>query len=144
MKTHFKGRERYFYVRAVHRQFHHHPIQSLLSSNELFLQLLVFFTVYHFLSQPDLLAGIPFGHINDLGRPDGLLAGINLLPLLMTAINAVSVLYYVRDPGKRLQAVSLAMVFLVLLYASPAGLVLYWTMNNFWSLIRNMLTLRRA
>jgi membrane protein insertase Oxa1/YidC/SpoIIIJ len=138
MKTHFKGRERYFYVRAVHRQFHYHPIQSLVSSNELFLQLLVFFTVYHFLSQPGLLAGMPFGQIDDLGKPDGLLAGVNLLPLLMTAINAISVLYYVKAPAKRLQAIGLALVFLVLLYTSPAGLVLYWTMNNFWSLLRNM------
>lgn len=139
MKTHFKGRERYFYVRAVHRQFHYHPIQSLVSSNELFLQLLVFFTVYHFLSQPGLLAEMSFGQIDDLGKPDGLLVGINLLPLLMTGINAISVLYYVKDPAKRLQAIALALVFLVLLYASPAGLVLYWTMNNFWSLLRNML-----
>lgn len=140
IKKHFKGRERYFYVRAVHRQFHYHPIQSLVSSNELFLQLLVFFTVYHFLSQPGLLTGIHFGQVNDLGKPDGLLAGFNLLPLLMTAINTISVLYYVKDPAKRLQAIALALVFLVLLYASPAGLVLYWTMNNFWSLLRNMLT----
>lgn len=139
MKAHFKGRERYFYVRAVHRQFHHHPIQSLLTSNELFLQLLIFVTVYHFLSQPGLLDGISFGRIDDLGTPDGLLAGIHLLPLLMTAINAISVLYYVKDQAKRKQAMALALVFLILLYASPAGLVLYWTMNNLWSLLRNML-----
>lgn len=143
MKTHFKGRERYFYVRAVHRQFHHHPIQSLLTSNELFLQLLVFATVFHFLSQPLLLDGMPFGRIGDLGKPDGLLAGIHLLPLLMTGINAISVFYYVKDPAKRTQGIALALLFLTLLYASPSGLVLYWTMNNFWSLLRNMLA-RRA
>ena len=142
MKTHFKGRERYFYVRAVHRQFHHHPIQSLLTSNELFLQLLIFASVYHFLAQPGLLDGMSFGRIDNLGKPDGLLAGINLLPLLMTGINAISVLYYIKDSGQRTQALALALGFLVLLYASPAGLVLYWTMNNFWSLLRNMLTRR--
>jgi membrane protein insertase Oxa1/YidC/SpoIIIJ len=139
MKTHFKGRERYFYVRAVHRQFHHHPIQSLFTSNELFMQLLIFASVYHFLAQPGLLDGMPFGRIDDLSKPDGLLAGINLLPLLMTGINAISVLYYVKDSGQRTRALALALGFLVLLYTSPAGLVLYWTMNNFWSLLRNML-----
>lgn len=142
MKRHFKGRERYFYVRAVHRQFHHHPIQSLLTSNELFLQLLVFASVYHFLSQPGLLDGMPFGVIGDLGQPDGLLGGVHLLPLLMTGINAISMLYYMKDPARRLQGIALALLFLALLYASPAGLVLYWTMNNFWSLVRNMLSAR--
>src|SRR6218665_750182 len=50
MKRHFRGRERYFYIRAVHRQYAYHPIQALLSSSELFVQILVFSTVYHFLS----------------------------------------------------------------------------------------------
>jgi membrane protein insertase Oxa1/YidC/SpoIIIJ len=95
--------------------------------------------VYHFLAQPGLLDGMPFGRIDDLSKPDGLLAGINLLPLLMTGINAISVLYYVKDSGQRTRALALALGFLVLLYTSPAGLVLYWTMNNFWSLLRNML-----
>ena len=140
IKANFKGRERYFYVRAVHRQYGYHPIQALFTTAELFVQVLVFATVYYFLSHLDALHGAEFGRIEDLGLPDGLLGGINLLPLLMTAINVVSVLYYVDDRNKRLQSMALSLVFLVLLYGSPAGLVLYWTMNNLWSLLRNMLT----
>jgi membrane protein insertase Oxa1/YidC/SpoIIIJ len=30
----------------------------------------------------------------------------------------------------------MAGVFLVLLYTFPAGMVLYWTANNFWHLLR--------
>lgn len=142
MKANFKGRERYFYIRAVHRQYRYHPIQALFTSNELFLQIFIFATVFHFLSGPGLLDGATFGRVEDLGRPDKLLDGINLLPLLMTVINAISVLYYVNDKGQRLQAMALALVFLALLYASPAGLVLYWTINNLWSLLRNMLSRR--
>ena len=139
MKTNFKGRERYFYIRAVHRQYGYHPIQAVFASSELFVQIFTFATVYYFLSHLDALHGAAFGRIADLGKPDGLLRGINLLPLLMTAINAISVLYYVKERGKRMQAIVLAFLFLFLLYGSPAGLVLYWTMNNFWSLLRNML-----
>lgn len=138
MKAHFSGRERYFYIRAVHRQYRYHPIQALFSSADLLVQVFAFATVYRFLSGLDELHGASFGHIGDLSQPDGLLAGLNLLPLLMTAINMASVYYYVNDRGRRVQAVGLSLVFLVLLYASPAGLVLYWTMNNFWSLVRNM------
>ena len=50
MKRHFRGRERYFYIRAVYRQFNYHPISHLLGSADLFVQILVFATVYRFLS----------------------------------------------------------------------------------------------
>lgn len=140
MKRHFRGRERYFYVRAVYRQHHYHPLSDLLGSADLFVQILVFATVYRYLSGLQELAGQAFGPIADLSRPDSLLGGVNLLPLLMTAINAAAVFSYVENPAKRLQALALAAVFLVLLYGSPAGLVLYWTANNLFSLVRNLVT----
>jgi membrane protein insertase Oxa1/YidC/SpoIIIJ len=98
----------------------------------------VFLTVFRYLSGLEEVAGQGFGPIADLSRPDGLLGGVHLLPLLMTAINAASAYYYVDDRNKRLQAWALAVVFLVLLYRSPAALVLYWTTNNLFSLVRNL------
>lgn len=138
MRRHFRGRERYFYIRAVHRQYGYHPISALLGSSDLFVQILVFATVYRFLSGFDELPGQSFGPIVDLGRPDALLGGVNFLPLLMTAINAASVFAYVDDRRKRLQALGLAALFLILLYGSPSGLVLYWTTNNLFSYVRNV------
>jgi membrane protein insertase Oxa1/YidC/SpoIIIJ len=138
MRRHFRGRERFFYVRAVHRQHRYHPLSALLGSFDLFLQILIFATVYRFLSGLEALQGQPFWVIPDLGRPDALLGGINLLPLLMTGINVASVFVYADDPRHRLQALLLAGLFLVLLYGSPSGLVLYWTANNLFSLLRNV------
>lgn len=138
MKKHFRGRERYFYTRAVYRQHRYHPISELLGSADLFVQILVFATVYRYLSGLPALIGAAFGPIADLSRPDGLLGGVNLLPLLMTAINAAAVFTYVSDRSKRLQAWALAAIFLVLLYNSHSGLVLYWTANNLFSLLRNL------
>jgi membrane protein insertase Oxa1/YidC/SpoIIIJ len=108
------------------------------------VQILVFVTVFHFLSGLGALAGASFGPIADLSRPDRLLGGVNLLPLLMTAINAASVFAYVDDRSKRMQALALAAVFLLLLYGSASGLVLYWTMNNLFSLVRNLVARGRA
>jgi membrane protein insertase Oxa1/YidC/SpoIIIJ len=142
MKRHFRGRERYFYIRAVYRNYRYHPISELLGSADLLVQILVFVTVFHFLSGLEAVVGQSYGPIADLSRPDGLLGGVNLLPLLMTAINAGSAYYYVDDRNKRLQAWALAAVFLVLLYRSPAALVLYWTTNNLFSLVRNLLSRR--
>lgn len=142
MKRHFRGRERYFYIRAVYRNYRYHPISEVLGSADLFVQVLVFITVFRYLSGLDVLVGQAFGPIADLSQPDALLAGANLLPLVMTAINAASVYYYVDDRSKRLQAWALAAIFLVLLYQSGAALVLYWTANNAFSLVRNFLRRR--
>lgn len=143
MKRHFRGRERYFYIRAVHRQHRYHPISELAGSADLFLQVFVFITVYHFLVDLPLLNGASFGPISDLSQPDHLLLGINLLPIAMTGINAISVLAYIDEPRKRLQAISLGLLFLVLLYRSPSGMVLYWTTNNLFSLVRTVIQRRQ-
>lgn len=139
MRRHFKGRERYFYIRAVHRQHHYHPLSYLAGSADLLVQVVVFFTVFRFLSEAEGLAGASFGPFADLARPDALLAGINVLPFVMTLVNVGAVFTYVEDRGRRLQALGLAALFLALLYNSPAALVLYWTTNNLFSLVRNSL-----
>ncbi len=139
MRRHFRGRERYFYVRAVHRQYDYHPIFALFGSADLFIQIVVFATVYRFLSHLPDLRGASFGPVPDLALPDGLFGGVNLLPFVMTAINAASVFAYVDDRRRRTQALALATLFLVLLYASPSGLVLYWTSNNVFSYLRNVI-----
>ena len=138
MRQHFRGRERYFYVRAVHRQHGYHPLSHLFGSADLFVQVLVFASVYRFLSGLPELAGASFGPLADLSRPDGLLGGIHLMPFLMTAINLAAVFAYIEEKPRRIQALVLAGLFLVLLYASPSGLVLYWTINNLFSLLRTL------
>jgi hypothetical protein len=78
--------------------------------------------------------------------PDALfsIAGfkINILPIIMTVINCASGAIYTKGMAVRdkLQIYGMALLFLVLLYNSPAGLVFYWTMNNFFSLIKNILS----
>lgn len=138
MRQHFSGRELYFYIRAVYRQHGYRPLSQLWSSGDLLLQIAVFATVFHFLRDLESLRGASFGPLRDLSQPDALLHGVNLLPILMTALNIASVLSYVEDRGRRLQAIALAGLFLWLLYRSPSGLVLYWTMNNLFSLLRNL------
>jgi membrane protein insertase Oxa1/YidC/SpoIIIJ len=137
IKANYAGRERYYYIQTIHRQFKHRPISVVLSSSDLYLQVLVFATVYRYLAAHPDLAGTAFLVIDDLSRPDGLLWGVHLLPLVMTLLNLASAVHYRHDKGKRRAAFLIAALFLVLLYASPSGLVLYWTVNNAVSLARN-------
>jgi hypothetical protein len=111
----------------------------------LLLQIPFFMAAYNFLSNLAALRGVSFGPIADLAAADGMLtvAGItvNVMPILMTVINLISGVIYSRDmPLKsKIQMYGITLVFLVLLYRSPAGLVLYWTLNNVFSLCKNIL-----
>lgn len=139
MRRFFRGRERYFYIQAVYRQHDYRPISQLWASGDLLVQIVVFASVFHFIRGLESLQGAAFGPLADLSQPDRLLGGINLLPLVMTLLNVAAVMAYVEDRARRVQAAALALLFLVLLYPSPSGLVLYWTMNNLFSLVRNLL-----
>ena len=146
IKRTFKGDEQYMMLTTYYRQMHYHPLYSLRSSISLLLQIPFFIAAYRFLSGLQALKGISFGPIADLSAPDGMLkiAGltINLLPILMTVINLLSGAVYSRGlPLKaKAQQYVLTLLFLILLYNRPAGLVLYWTMNNVYSLGKNLLT----
>ena len=142
----FKGDERFFMLSAYYKEQHYKPIYALKSSVSLALQIPFFIAAYSYLSKLELLSGTGFLLIKDLGSPDRALViggfALNLLPLLMTAVNIISSEIYTKGyPIKeKLKLNAMAVIFLVLLYNSPSGLVLYWTMNNVFSLVKNIIT----
>ena len=144
IKAVFKGDERYMILSAYYRQNHYHPVYAMRSSFGLLIQIPFFIAAYSFLSRLDALKGASFFFIKDMGVPDAsLLIGnlkINILPLIMTAINCVSAALYTRNLTKmdKIQLYLMAFVFLALLYTAPSGLVIYWTMNNIFSLLKNL------
>jgi len=146
IKSVFRGDEQYMVLSAYYRQNHYHPVYSLRSSLGLFIQIPFFLAAYSYLSNLELIRGVPFSFIRDLGAPDRLLSfgsfSINLLPFVMTVINCISGAIYTKGLviREKVQVYGMALIFLVLLYNSPSGLVLYWTMNNVLSLFRNILS----
>lgn len=150
IKQNFHGDERYMMQLAYYRVNHYRPFYALRSALPLFLQIPFFTAAYQTLSNFSGFNGCSFGLIRDLGKPDGLLTvgslSINLLPITMTAINILSCEVYARDLAlkDRLRMYALALIFLVLLYKSPAGLVFYWTLNNLFSLVKNIVRKSRT
>ena len=140
----FKGDEKVMMLSTYYRKMDYHPLYSLRSSVSLLLQIPFFMAAYHFLSGLNLLNGTSFLFIPDLGAADGLLRigtlTINVLPVLMTLINCIAAVIYTRGTPLKdnIQIYVLAGLFLILLYPSPSGLVLYWTMNNVFSLVKNI------
>ena len=140
----FAGDERSMMLQAYYKEQGYNPIYSLRSSISLLLQIPFFMAAYRYLSSLPILQGVGFMFINDLGKPDQLIRigaiSINLLPILMTLINCISGIIYTKGlPVKeRIQIFTLAGLFLLFLYNSPAGLVFYWTLNNLFSLGKNV------
>lgn len=144
IKKYFSGNERMMILQTYYRQNDYKPTYVLRGAASLFLEIPFFIAAYRFLSGLQLLHGVSFGPISDLGKPDGLLilagATINLLPIIMTAINLVTCIIFTKGATlkSKIQLYGMALFFLVFLYKSPAGLVFYWTLNNLFSLIKTI------
>jgi YidC/Oxa1 family membrane protein insertase len=144
IKTVFSGDEQYMILSACYRQNNYHPVYALRGTFGLLIQIPFFIAAYSYLSNLNALSGIHFLFIPDLGKPDNFARfgdiTINLLPLAMTLLNIIAGAVYLREstPQEKIQIYGMAAIFLVLLYNSPAGLVLYWTLNNVFSLLKNI------
>ena len=142
IKRCYKGQERYYYLKTLNRQHGYSPLKALVPVLTLLLQIPFFIAAYQFLEGYPPLEGVSFLFIKDLSAPDGLLGSVNILPIVMTVVNLVTAYFYTRNgnTAERKQMVVVAVLFLILLFNLPSGLVLYWTMNNVFSFLRLFVT----
>ena len=144
IKKAFKGDEQFMMLQTYYKQNKYHPLYALRSSLSILIEIPFFIAAYHFLSNNEALRGASWWIFDNLGAADNLLkigsVSIHVLPILMTLINFVSGAIYAKDAPARekIQLYGIAALFLVLLYNSPSGLVLYWIMNNIFSLLKNI------
>ena len=134
-KRAFKGAELQSYIRTLYKQKHYHPIFALSALGGLALQVPFFIAVLCLLQEFDGIKGVSFLWISDLSLPDSVF-GIHLLPILMTIISLINVWIVAKEKSALIQGGLISLIFLVLLYAMPSALVLYWSTNMAFSLIR--------
>ena len=143
IRNSFRGDERFMMLSTYYRQQNYQPVNAIKGSLSLLLQIPFFIAAYHYLTSVNM-QGASFLFLKNLNEADHLLKigslSINIMPILMTLINILSGFIYTKGFSlkDKLQLYVLAGVFLVLLYQSPSGLVLYWTMNNLFSLLKNI------
>lgn len=144
IKSVFKGDEQYMILTTFYKENHYHPLMALRSSFGLLIQIPFFMAAYSFLSNLESLRGYSFLFIRDMGAQDALFSiggfPVNVLPIAMTLINIIAGAIYTKGFKfkDKITIYGMALIFLVILYSSPAGLVLYWTMNNVFSLVKNI------
>ena len=145
IKKAFKGNEQFMMLSTYYKENDYHPLYVLRSSLSILIEIPFFIAAYHYLSNCEALKNSSFWVFNDLGSPDGLLHignfSIHILPIIMTLINFLSGAIYTKEAPLRekIQLYIVATLFLVLLYNSPSGLVIYWILNNIFSLAKNII-----
>ena len=141
----YEGQKRFYLTKAARKIYDYKWWYTFRTSFGLIIQIPFFFAAYEVLSKYSGYNGVSFLFIKDLGLPDNLISGVNLLPFVMTIINIAYSVYYTRSKSwnANKELYIMAGIFLVLLYNSPSALLLYWTMNNVFSFIKGVM-LRKA
>lgn len=143
IKQESRGEEKHRRITRLYKRYSYHPIYNLRAAIPVFVQLPFLFAAYIMFSRLEAINGVSFLFIGNLKEPDAILAGINLLPFVMTAVNIITALITKDFTLKeKLQANVIAILFLVLLYGAPSALLLFWTTNNVLLLVRTLVKQR--
>ncbi len=138
IKTLYKGEQQFKRIDALYKRYKYNPFLSFRASMSLLLIIPFFVAAYRTLNGNALFLDQTFFGFFALEYPDGILFGINFLPILMTVFNLIAI--SVSNKNKPLLDKSnymllfLALFFLVYLYNKSSSLLVYWTFNNFISM----------
>ena len=136
IKANYSGAEQFDKIQRLYDRYSYHPIMAVRSVFGLLIQLPFLLAVFYMLSNCSEIQGISWGVIPNLGKPDALLHGINLLPFAMAFVSIIYAFIVPNfDKKQRVQTVIISVFFLVLLYSAPSALLIFWTCNLFWSLL---------
>ena len=144
IKAVYKGDQRYLLIRTCQRINGYKTIYAFRGTLGLLIQIPFFLAAYNFIHN---LSGLQLGSflfIKDFSKPDGILnignISFNILPFIMTLFSLLAGLVYSKKLRfkESLPLYIVSLIFLVLLYNSPSGLVFYWTLNCLFSLIKNI------
>ena len=138
IKSKYKGHERNIKITSLYKRYSYNPLYAIRNAASILIQLPFLFGAYYFLENYTGIQGISFFFIKDIAKPDGLLFGLNLLPFLMFLISISNVVLQNASLKSKLQASVISLLFLIILYNSPAALLLYWTSNNILYLLKTV------
>lgn len=127
-----------------------HKVSPLSGCWPMLIQLPIFFALFRMIPNAIELRGAPFLWACDLSKQDTILMlpffnfPLNPLPLLMGATMFVQARMTPpspgMDPAQQAMMRYMPLIFMVFLYSQPAGLTLYWTVQNLLTIVQTKLT----
>lgn len=161
LRRKYSGEELHRRTIDAYRQLNIHPAHTLKSLVGPAIQIPFFFAAFHALEHSPVFAGFPFLWMDNLAEPDALFAlpfkipwfgsSFNILPFCMTGLTLLA--SGLTEPKglseelhrkQRRSLYLMAVFFFVLLYPFAAAMVIYWTMNNFLSVVQALVERRMA
>lgn len=136
IKKQYHGKEQYEKLQRLYHRYAYHPIFSIRSAAGIVLQIPFFIAARSMLYALPDIKGMQWGIIQNLGEPDQLLAGINLLPFVMLFVTILYACIMPKLSKKEIiQTIIIGFIFLIVLYPAPSALLIFWTCNLLWSLL---------
>lgn len=91
IKREYTGSEKDRAIERLYHRYSYNPVLSYRLALGVLVQLPLLLGAYWMISEFPGIRGASFWFLRDLSEPDGLLFGLNVLPLLMTIINLLIV-----------------------------------------------------
>jgi len=113
-----------------------HNVNPLAGCFPLLLQLPIFFALYRVLIDYPKLKEASFLWMSDLSKPDILFGWLPIMLILMVGTTLVTSLQTMTDPKQRILTFTMPLLFGFIGYRLPAGVLLYWTITNLWSILQ--------
>lgn len=135
---------------ALYKEHKVNPVGGCLP---MLIQIPVFIALFVVLRSAIELRYAPFLWIRDLSEPENLfpglipfVSGLNLLPLIMTALQVwqQKLTPAGGDPAQQKMMTWMPVIMLVFFYSFASGLVLYWTVNQALMIVQLLIQKKRA
>ncbi|MDZ4200052.1 MAG: membrane protein insertase YidC, partial [Kiritimatiellia bacterium] len=130
-----------------------HKVNPVSGCLPMIIQIPVFIALFVVLRSAIELRFAPFLWIHDLSEPENLLpgalpfvSGLNLLPLIMTAVQIwqQKLTPAAGDPAQQKMMTFMPILMLVFFYNFASGLVLYWTTNQMLMIVQLLIQKNRS
>src|SRR4030067_1709229 len=130
-----RGEERFNEIEKIYSRHNYHPIHSIVLGLSFLVSVPFLIASVLLFNESNIVAGAEFLFIDDLSLPDGTLQldyiTVNILPLILFIFTFFDAwLRYRESPTTRHRFVIISIILTVLVYAMPAGLLLYWIGAN--------------
>ncbi|MGF1453235.1 MAG: YidC/Oxa1 family insertase periplasmic-domain containing protein [Opitutales bacterium] len=135
--------------KATMKLFQDHKVNPAAGCLPILVQMPIFIGLFFMLRTSSELRFAPFLWINDLSVPDTLFSigplPFNLLPLAMVAAQVMQMRLTPSpsaDPSQKAIMQFMPVIFLVICYNFPSGVVLYWTVQTALGIVQQLVTNR--
>jgi membrane protein insertase Oxa1/YidC/SpoIIIJ len=133
--TGLRGEALFNATSKIYERHGYHPIQAGFGGIGLLISLPVLIASISLFHSTPIVVAHGFLWIDDLSQPDALLQlgtfAVNVLPVIMFLVTLLdSMVRFSDDRAARRRFSVISVALFALVYAMPAGLVLYWIGNN--------------